>query len=138
MDESEVPIKIQAKFYGKYRQAKDVTWKAKGTDEIVALFYTANREISVVYDKFGKILQIENVSQKAVLSEDINFHLGERFPDAKLLEFKKVTRFYVEGTTGPQHYYELLMKEGKKKTTVFFDGEMKLMKADNIFNLAVN
>ncbi len=104
----------------------------------MAHFYTKNREITVVYDRFGKMLEVENSSNKAVLTADVENHLAERFPNNKILEFKKVTRYFVPGTTGPQHYFEILLKEGKRKTSVFFDGEMNLMKSDNIFNLAIN
>ena len=139
VDESEVPIKVQAKFYGKYSEASDVKWKTEGqSGQFIAMFYTKNRKISAKYDENGKILEIENISDKAVLPEEVNIHLEDRFPGAKIVELKKVTLYYVEGTTGPQDYYELLLKDGKKKTSVFFDGEMNLMSADNIFNLAVN
>lgn len=138
IEESEVPFKVQAKFYGKYKEAANVKWKSVDDNKFAAMFYTKNRRITAKYDSRGKILEVENVSQKATFSEEVDSHLKDRFPGAKVHELRKITRYYVEGTTGPQHYYELILKEGKRKTSVFFDGEMQLMKADNIFNLAVN
>lgn len=138
VDQDDVPLKIQAKFFGKYSEISDADWKKDQDDQYIAHFYTKNREVSVYYDEDGRLLQIENVSNKAVLTDEVANHINERFPDNKILQFKKVTKFYVEGTTGPQHYFEILLKEGKKKSSIFFDGEMNLMKADNIFNLAVN
>lgn len=138
IEQDNVPLKIQAKFFGKYKDITDVSWKKTQEDQFKAHFYTKNREISVYYDKSGRMMQVENVSKKAVLTDEVSNHINERFPDNKILEFKKVTRFYVQGTTGPQHYFEILLKEGKKKSSVFFDGEMNLMQADNVFNLAVN
>lgn len=138
IEQDEVPLKIQAKFFGKYKDITDVSWKRTAEDQIKAHFYTKNRDVSVYYDKSGRMMQVDNVSNKAVLTDEVSAHINERFPGNKILQFKKVTRFYVQGTTGPQHYFEILLKEGKKKSSVFFDGEMNLMKADNVFNLAVN
>ena len=138
IEQDNVPLKIQAKFFGKYKDITDVSWKKTQEGQFKAHFYTKNREISVYYDKSGRMMQVENVSKKAVLTDEVSNHINERFPGNKILEFKKVTRFYVQGTTGPQHYFEILLKEGKKKSSVFFDGEMNLMQADNVFNLAVN
>lgn len=138
IDQDEVPLKIQAKFFGRYKEVTDVNWKSLPEDKIKAHFYTKNREVSVLYDRFGKISEIENISGKAVLTDEVSNHLAERFPGNKIVVFKKVTRFYIQGTSEPQHYFEIILKEGRKKTSVFFNNEMQLMRSDNIFNLAVN
>ena len=139
--EDDVPLGIQGYFYSSYKNASEASWSIKDylcEKSYQVSFLMSEVEKAVVYDFSGNL--IEEISfQKKPRSEFLmRSKVENKYPDAKVLSVKKVTRFNIQGLKEPKSYFEVSAKNGKNIVYVFFDEDKQLMKTNNVFNLAVN
>lgn len=141
VSEDDVPLKILGYFYSTYKHASETEWSAfdnVGEKMMRVSFVLDDKEKAATFDMDGDLIEEVDFIPGSRSEYLINTKTSQKYPDARVLTIKKVTRYDLAGDEKSRSYYEVSAKNGKDIVYVFFDEDKQLMKPDNVFNLAVN
>ena len=141
LSEDDVPMSLQGYFYSAYKNAEEVQWASVdniGQTLFRVTFSMSDEEKNVLLDSDGNLQEEISIKKK----DNIDFIMSnkslEKYPEAKVLALRKVTKFNLQGVSTPQSYFEMSLKNGRDIVYVYFDQDKQLMTNENVFNLAVN
>jgi len=141
LTDDEVPFKIQAFFYEKYKSTEEVEWASfVETDKKMfkVTFISEGLNKTVLYSDRGRISKEITRYRRTEIDPSMKLKAGELFPDAKIDFLRKIVSYKREAKVEKAVYYELVMKQKRTNLSVYFDQERQFIKNSNVANLANN
>jgi hypothetical protein len=115
LTEEQIPTSVKQNFSEKYKDVK-VKWMKNDDGDFEGTFKQNKKEITVVYNNDGKLLETQIETDLKELPSDIITFIFENY---KGYEFKETQK--VERTNGTTYRLELEDKKNKKLAALTFD-----------------
>jgi hypothetical protein len=125
-----IPDKVTEAFKKYYPEISDIKWDKEGSSEFEASFKENGKDISVVFDKAGKLEETETSIQISELPENAVKFINTNYSDSKITEAAKIVK--ANGAV----LFEAEVTMGKQKKDLLFDPKGELEKNGSVDNEA--
>ncbi|GAB4127110.1 MAG: PepSY-like domain-containing protein [Ignavibacteriales bacterium] len=122
--EKKVPKAVKDSFSKLYPKVTDVKWDKEGKAEYEAGFKENGKDVSVVFDEKGNLIETETAIQISELPKSVAPFVEKNYAGFKITEAAKIVNAKGEVT------YEAEITKGKVKKDLLFDANGKPEKKD--------
>lgn len=118
-----VPTKTKDSFSKLYPKAADVKWD-KEKNNYEASFKQDGKDMSVIFDKDGKVLETETAIEVSKLPKEVEKYVVEKYNGYKITEAEKIVK------ANGEKLFEVEVTKGKNTKDLLFDSNGKPEKKD--------